>query len=277
MSTDKGCRSVRIHLAMKDGPLPRVIRQVLPVIGNETSHTYVENMNEADLVIFTEVCDIESGYSKEKSYAHLQTSGAIPHLPENCVTFGGGLLDLINVINKAREKLKPLVTKVVEVVEEVVPLRPDALRILVIEDTPKHQASAKAGLAGHKLTVVTGYEEAMKIIGSEKFDVVLTDLQMPMSSTMLNPEAFKLGELVHYGILLMIEAAHQGAKHVAVVTDISNHAQHNNWLIRALDRFLYPMQIEGAKVLMMHAPMRQDANGERVKDWAEALNRLMKA
>ena len=109
----------------------------------------------------------------------------------------------------------------------------------------------------------------MQILGSEKFDIVLTDLQMPMSSRTLGPSAFKLGQLVPYGILLMVEAAHQGAKHVAVVTDLNHHA---DWVSAAFDHFSYPVQIEGAKVLMMHAPMDSDGS----KDWAAALARLMK-
>ena len=268
----EGSRAVRIHLTMKDGPLPRSIRQVLPIVGNETSHTYVENVNEADLVIFTEVRDIEKGYSKEKSYAYLQTSPHnSPRLPENCATIDALniLLGLIDVINQAREKLKPLEAPVAEVVEEKVPLRPDALRILVIDDTAKHIVSAKSGLAGHKLTTVTGYEEAMKTLVNEKFDVVLTDLHLPMSSKTMG-EAFKLGELVPYGILLMVEAAHRGAKYVAVVTDLNHHADPFS---AAFDYYSsFSVKIDGAKVVMMHSPMVGDA-----KDWATALKTLMKS
>jgi CheY-like chemotaxis protein len=267
-----GYRPVRIHLAIKDGPLPRAIKQVLPILGNESSHVYVENMDEADLVIFTEMRDVERGYNKEKSYAYLQIPGTerSPRLSENCQKIDALniMAGLLNAITEARKGLKPLETPVAEVVEEVIPLRPDALSILVIDDTPKHIVSAKSGLAGHKLTVATGYEEAMEILGKEKFDVVLTDLQMPMSSRTLGPDAFKLGQLVPYGIMLMIEASHKGVKHVAVVTDLNHHA---DWLSAAFDRFRYPINIDGAKVLMMHAPMKDDA-----KDWAQALKILMK-
>lgn len=268
---NEGGRAVRIHLAMKDGPLPRSIRQVLPIVGNETSHAYVENVNEADLVIFTEVRDIERGYNKDKSYAYLRTPGHNSLLlPENCTTIDAlsiipGLIDVIKI---AREKLNPVEMSADEVVEEVIPLRSEPMRILVIEDTLKHQASAKTGLAGHKLTVATGYEEAMEILGKEKFDIVLTDLQLPMSSRTLGPNAFKLGQLVPYGIMLMIEAAHQGAKRVAVVTDLNHHA---DWLSAAFDHFRYPVQIEGAKVIMMHSPMNADGS----KDWATALKELL--
>lgn len=255
-------------------------------MGNESSHVYVENMDEADLVFFLNARDIEKEYNEKKFYAYIRISHEenIPRLPANCIIINDfGLIGLIETINKVREELKPLEIPVAEVVEEVIPLRPDALRILVIEDTPKHIASAKSGLAGHKLTVATGYEEAMKILGESMidmqtckntmFDVVLTDLQMPMSSKTLGPDAFKLGQLVPYGIMLMIEASHRGVKHVAVVTDLNHHA---DWLSAAFDHFRYPINIDGAKVMMMHAPMKKDGADEWVKDWAVALNVLMK-
>ena len=237
----------------------------------------MEVQAEADLVIFDEVREIERGYDKEKSYAFLQMPGVkVPRLPDNCEVINPLqiLPGLIGSISKARLRLPPPAMSAVEEEEETtVSLLPDALRILVIEDTPRHQASAKQGLAGHRLMVATGYEEAMEVLGNEKFDVVLTDLQLPMSSRTLGTEAFKLGQLVPYGLMLMIEAAHQGARHVAVVTDMNHHA---DWLSAAFDHFRYSVKIEGAVVQMMHAPMKRDASGESVKDWVAALDRLLK-
>jgi len=265
-------KKVRIYLAMKDGPLPRSIRQVLPIVGNETSHTFVETVDEADLVIFTNIRDIEQGYSKEKSYAYLELSDGPKglQLPGNCATLNQHnlLLGLVEAIDNARKKLAPIVEVVSTPAEEVARLRPDALRILVIDDTPENITSAKKGLAGNRLTTVTGYEDAMNVLGSEKFDVVLTDLHLPMSSKTMGNK-FKLGELVPYGILLMIEAAHRGAKHVAVVTDLSHH---DDPFSAAFDHYSqFSVKIENAKATMMHSSM---INGG--KDWAEALTQLMK-
>ena len=282
MKKEEVCnRQVWIHLAMKEGPVLRAILNTLPMIGNESSHVYVDRAEAADLIIFTNMREIERGYTKEKSYAYLQT-GSEPHpqLPENCVVIECSLVDLIRVINDTRRTLKPIEAPVSPQKEDVVVLDKTPLRILVIEDTLRHQASALKGLAGHMLTIVSGYEDAMLILGESmidmqtggnaKFDVVLTDLKMPMSSKTLGPNAFKLGELVHYGIMLMIEAAHQGVNRVAVVTDLNHHA---DWLSAAFDHFRYPVKIEGATALMMHAPM----NADGTKDWATALDRLMKA
>lgn len=255
------------------GSLVRAIKQVLSTVGNESSHLFVETVDEADLVVFTEIRSIERGYDKNKTYAYLQTGSKVTTtLPENCLVIntmaGNALVAIIETINKARQLLKPIVEAPV-VQEETTPFLPNALRILVIDDKPANIASAKKTLAGHLLTSVTGYEDAMNILAKGKFDVVLTDLHLPMSSKMLGDKAFKLGELVPYGILLMIEAARQGAKYVAVVTDLSHHADPFSAAFDHYSRF--PVNIEGAKVVMMHAPMAQ-MDGKWVKEWSRALD-----
>lgn len=263
-------RPVRIFLAMEDGPLPRSIKAVIQCTGeNEKLLNYVDSTNEADLVIFTEIREIEADYDKAKTYACVR----MPHrnfvIPEGCVELSitEFLPELCKTIQSVREDLKPIVDVEIEEIPEV-ELLPDALSILVIDDTPKHITSAREGLAGHRLTTVTGYQEAMDILEKHKFDVVLTDLHLPMSSRTLGPEAFRLGELVPYGILLMIEAARQEAKFVAVVTDLNHHADPFSAAFDHYSRF--SVQIEGAKVSMLHARLNQD--GE--KDWKEALERL---
>lgn len=280
----RGCRPVRIYIAMEErNPIRLAIEKVFGVIGDPESHYFVKGVGEADLVIFDEMRSIEKDFSDSRTYALLDKYGNKPkNLPANVTDVLSAtnlVLELVDLIQKVWLTLKPLDVSKAETVEMEVSLRPDYLRILVIEDTPKHQASAKVGLAGHKLTVVTGYEEAMKLLGESMidmqtcentmFDVVLTDLQMPMSSRTLGSEAFNLGQLVPYGIMLMIEAAHRAVTRVAVVTDMNHHA---DWLSAAFDHFSYPVKIDGAKVLMMHAPM----NADGTKDWATALKILMK-
>ncbi len=265
--TTTATRPVRIYLAMKDSPLPKAIKQVLP--GGE-SHVYVESHAEADLVIFGEVRDIEQEYHKEKSYVCITVYPESNfNLPDNCtiLRIPTMLVDLIRVIDKVRQEIKPIEETLAAPTVEV-QLRADAKRILVIDDTPQHIESAKTGLAGHKLTTVTGYQSAMEILSKEKFDIVLTDLHLPMSSKTMGSK-FKLGELVPYGVLLMIEAARQGAKHVAVVTDLGHH---DDPFSAAFDHYSrFPVIIEGAKVMMLHARLTADGS----KDWAEALDRLL--
>ncbi|MCX6716008.1 MAG: hypothetical protein NT077_03245 [Candidatus Taylorbacteria bacterium] len=272
MSTATTVRPVKIHLAMKDGPLPRVIRHVFTTLLDKGTHAFVDKPDEADLIVFTEVRDIEGGYSKNKTYAYLKIgrdTGVA--LPSNCVILGitNTVVELATLIGKLHKELQSA-NEVEEAkpTEEVIPLLPNALRILVIDDTPENIASAKHGLAGHRLITVTGYQDAMDTLGREKFDVVLTDLHLPMSSRTMGNK-FRLGELVPYGILLMVEAARQGARHVAVVTDLGHH---DDPFSAAFDHYSrFPVKIEGAKVVMMHAPMKDLA-----KDWATALDQLTK-
>ncbi len=264
-------RPVRIHLAMEDSPLPRAIKQVLPMLGDESSHVYVEDPREADLVVCTDIRKVEGFYKKDQLYAVINMPGQkIPTLPSNCVVVNPDnlLIGLIEIIGKTRDELVPIVsTRIVPEMKLV--SRTDALRILVIDDTPRHLESAFLGLGAYNLAAVNGYEDAMNVLALEKFDVVLIDLHLPMSSKTMG-DKFKLGELVPYRVLLMLEAARNGAKHVAVVTDLSHH---DDPFSAAFDHYSrYPVKIENAKVVMMHAPMNQDGS----KDWVTALDRLMK-
>ncbi|EKD64547.1 MAG: hypothetical protein ACD_50C00345G0003 [uncultured bacterium] len=55
------------------------------------------------------------------------------------------------------------------------------MRILVVENDPKHQQSARETLADHDLTIATSIGEAWKMeLGA--FDAVLTDLYLPTAN-----------------------------------------------------------------------------------------------
>ena len=273
MNTATTARPVRIHIAIEDGPYNRIISQIIPIIGTDQPIITVGSIEEADLIIFSIVADFEYKLSPDKSYIFLvlPDSGEVPVFSNNCtiIKWGDGLQDSISkVIEDLCVRLGPSVGEHCMSKDGVVSPDPFALHILVIDDMPENIASAKSCLAGHHLTTVTGYQEAMDVLGREKFDVVLTDLYLPMSLQTMWDE-FRLGELVPYGILLMVEAARQGAKHVAVVTDLSHH---DDPFSAAFDHYSqFPVKIENAKVVMMHAPMRDGA-----KDWKTALDRLMK-
>jgi len=261
---------VKIYLALDKGPIQTAIRQVLPVVGNSAIISYVDEIRDADLIVFADMRSVEKHYDKTKTYAYLRIHPGRndPYLPENCTGIDPDkiVLSLIDMIGKVKQKLElGHVEKVSVAAPTKAPVcyKPDALRILVIDDILENIASAMAGLGCHRLTTATGYREAMDILSREKFDVVLTDLHLPMSSETMG-DKFRLGELVPYGILLMIEAARQGAKKVAVVTDLSHH---DDPFSAAFDHYSrYPVTIEGARVTMMHAPMKDGA-----KDWATAL------
>lgn len=143
-----------------------------------------------------------------------------------------------------------------------------AKRVLVVDDTVKHQKSALVLLDDYDLTIATGYDEAMGLLASDKFDVVLTDMEMPMSMRL---STHILGKMIPYGLLIANEAARVGVKQVAVVTDLGHHTDPFSASFDHFSRYVY--EINGATVKYMHAPM-VSMNGESVKDWLEALKRL---
>lgn len=156
------------------------------------------------------------------------------------------------------------------------------MKILVIEDSAAHRQSAIETLVGHDVTVVGSFDGAEKLLDGSYFDrelkrivepplgfdVVLTDMMMPMSERGLTRDTFKPTELVPYGIILALKAAHRGAKLVGLLTD-TNH--HNGAMSKALDllgpayydssdgnpevaREIKRFEINGAKVVFVHAP-----------------------
>lgn len=98
------------------------------------------------------------------------------------------------------------------------------MKILVVEDTPMHQESARETLKGHELTIVDSFPKALEELQQEHpYDVVFTDLMLPMDDKGLYAEAFRRGELVPYGFVIVLRAALYKAKYVALVTDINHH------------------------------------------------------
>ena len=227
----------------------------------------VEKPIEADLIIVDSHNRVGEFYSAEKYFGILSIDKIEKILPENVRVFSisTSVPDCLNLITEISEKIKGI-----EVGEEmkVGELLSDAKKILVIEDTIKHQKSARILLKGHRLTIASGYDEAMEIMGKEKFEVVLSDLYLPMSPKTLSEKAFEIGKPTNYGILLILEAARHGTKLIAVATDLGHH---DDPFAAAFDHFSkFTWSMENAKVKFMHAPMVQ-MGGEYVKDWAKVL------
>jgi CheY-like chemotaxis protein len=135
------------------------------------------------------------------------------------------------------------------------------MKILVIDDSPIHQAAAKKQLGEHHdLTVVGSYDEGQALLGYEKwdrhsdkhdFEVVLVDLLMPPSRQMQSDS--RAWEEMPVGIFLAILAAKNGAKYVAVLTDSNHHSHPASACIDALNKKEYRPShfvVEGAQVLL---------------------------
>ncbi len=105
------------------------------------------------------------------------------------------------------------------------------------------------------------------------FDVVLTDMMMPMSSRTLSPDAYRYGEQVPYGFVIALRATLCGAKFVAMVTD-TNH--HKGAMSAAIDHlgsayynngFVPNFEINGARVMFIHAPFLTEILGKKPCGW----------
>lgn len=158
------------------------------------------------------------------------------------------------------------------------------MKILVIDDKDLHCDSACKAFDGHELTVVGSYDDAMELLCTGcGFDVVLSDLMLPMSRQTLASAAYHPGELVPYGFVLALRASLVGVPYVAVATDINHH---KNAVSAALDKLeirdansywydgLRPnFTINGTKAFFVHAPFTKAG----AKDWGKILEALLKA
>jgi CheY-like chemotaxis protein len=258
---------VRIYF-VGTGPVMRATEQVTVTLLDKVE--IVTTLAEAHIVVAENFHGIEESYDEDKHYVIVSsTLNAKTPSVENVTVFRPGF-ELGGYCSLIAEVLKGLGDQ--ETTEEAIPevdLLPDAKRILVIDDTSANLVSAKKSLTGHHLTVADGYSSAMALLAEQEFDVVLTDLYMPMVSQTLSEKAFELGKLVPYGFILMYEAARRGAKFVAIVTDLGHHDDHFS---AAFDHFQgVSLTIESAKTMMLHARLTEDGT----KDWNRSLETLL--
>ena len=146
------------------------------------------------------------------------------------------------------------------------------MKVLVIDDNPIHQESARQTINNHELTIVGTYDEAHLLINGNykttpvKYDVVLSDLLMPASAMTMGTEGMKYaGQEMPVGFALSLMAALRGTKFVAVVTDIGHHDHPASAMLDPFtsscpsefnDVGVSPrFVINGAKVGYYHAPM----------------------
>jgi|GEM_PF-1376925 len=121
------------------------------------------------------------------------------------------------------------------------------LNILIVEDKSENIAAAKRFLAGHDLTIVSGFDDALtalkrngyhrrKVEAPDKFDAVLTDCMFPKGGTAcMGPK----GEAVvncqgdmPYGPMIVLHAIEAGVPLVGLITQ-GNH--HDDPFVFALD------------------------------------------
>jgi len=189
----------------------------------------------------------------------------------------------------------------------------ESLRILVIDDSPRHRESAKQTLAEHELTIASSFKEAISLLtytGSwdhyleakreagltrqspnyeqvdfellqqfapPSFDVVLTDMELPVEK--FSYEEVRPGETAPLGLILAMFAGYVAVPYVAMVTDAGHHGTAMASALGLIGRRLFeePASAPSFKV-----------NGSRVqyvhaplteeggKDWGQVLKDLLK-
>lgn len=155
------------------------------------------------------------------------------------------------------------------------------LDILVIEDTDKHQESAREQFKDHKLVLARNYEEGRSALESGyHYNVLLTDLMMPKGgSETMGSEGMKyIFDLLPFGFPLAFLAAKIWTPYIGIVTDVNHH---DHPISAAIDPISGAYWRDGSQHLyrlnesslgIFHAPFTDDGR----KDWNKVLEVLLK-
>ena len=147
------------------------------------------------------------------------------------------------------------------------------MKVLLLDDSVKHRRAGKRQLEalGHEVVAFSDYTEACERAKSDSFDVALIDLLMPAEGMMLGANALKehLGKEIGVGFPMLLILSKLGISKIAVATDANHHNHPMSALVDWFERT--SMHVNGAHVLVMHAPMHEDGT----KNWGEVLNQLV--
>jgi len=98
----------------------------------------------------------------------------------------------------------------------------NAMKILVMDDSEVNRKAATILLAGHEVTTVENFDQAIDVLRQEKFDAVLTDLLTPPFVHGFAWSKFS-GQEIPFGAFLALKALQLGVKFVAIVTSTNHH------------------------------------------------------
>lgn len=268
-------RNLRIFIDCEKeaGPMERALGVVVEML---TSAEVVDDFRIADLIIISDLRRLAKIYNSDTQYAFINVSRqqfTVDKPNVNEISISDCVPKLMEIASKivVKDDDESTVTEL-EVTPTACIEKPDTRWILVVDDKPENQASARQQLdQDFNLVVATGFDEARKALKDRKFDYALLDLHMPVATEgALASEALakNLGQEIPYGLFLLLEACQKGA-HAALVTDLNHH---QDPFSAAFDYYRgQPMTINGEKALMLHAHMIDGA-----KNWRWALDQLLK-
>jgi CheY-like chemotaxis protein len=249
---------------MFGGPVALALKATLGLLPVE----FVEMPTEANMLIAERARDMAEHYSSEKYFVIFAQNNVGDQKAKNVFEYNPletvKLLELVARLSQLNLP-KPEIEEIEFRYE-----RPGRKRVLVVDDTLCHQWSAALLLADYDLTIARGFDEALALLENNTYEIVLTDMQMPMS-TKGALSSFVLGGLVTYGLLIANEAARLGTKCVAVVTDLNHHTDPFSAAFDIIGKYCY--DINGAKVRYLHSPMIT-MDGKIVKDWLSVIKKI---
>lgn len=214
MKTKNDTHPIKVHVC--GGPTARVVSDLMAGLITDPA-VIVKTQDEADMLLFDSLPELEQHNDKSKTGVLIWTGCLDDYrLPNNII-----VIDVFEIVSEAKRAIATTQARL-RGDAQVIPVKSkpaklDALRILVIDDDPSNVRSAQELLAGHKLVVAENCEDALSALKVNTFDVVLSDLRLPMSSRKL--------ELFSYGIVVMIEAAKRGVKRIVIYTDTEHHPE----------------------------------------------------
>lgn len=169
----------------------------------------------------------------------------------------------------------------------------EKLEVLVVEDNPIHQESAREQLGTeHNLTVVGSFDDAKDLlvgeyVGSRQgwarkntYDVVLTDLMLPQGRGECQRDRSRANEIQPFGYAIALIASKLGTKYVGVITDTNHHDDAMAYTIDFLGGVYSPMQMGDRKAIFANQSVDisndKYKGGKGGKNWKQVLNALRK-
>lgn len=227
--------------AHKPGPASKAFIQVFGLFQEVSGENAID---QAEVILLLGTDDLHALYNERQIFCVLESSGQriAPNQPENVCVIDvlklfspeKGLPVLTALIEKrAAEKLQTPAPKVELPEFSDLEIFEGKYSVLVIDDTEQNLLIAQSVLRGHSVVVVKSLEAAMIKVGEQRFDAVLTDMDMPPDKhyAALNLQNYAVNEKVSYGFAVVLEMTRRGIP-VAVVTD-GNH--HKGWVSAMFD------------------------------------------
>lgn len=255
-----------IHVSI-DSPVKNALQQSVQLFDFNLEH---QNPDTADVIVVDSKRRLHDFYTDHQHFVLLTTEEP-DTLPDNAAWFhlNHAVLGIAQHLDDLQDKLDTdeatTDIRTGTVHEPVNEPTEGTLHVLVIDDTTDNLQEALDRLSDkHYVTLAQGYDEGAKLISENKYDVVLSDCNMPVGThhSALSMESVPVGETVPNGPYLMFDATKRGAR-FAVVTD-ANH--HQDWASAIFDDLRAPQTVNGQPVLFINY---------MEKRWDEALEKLL--